>query len=52
VVAASKGFIEITKILLLRFGANPFLRNNYGESAFDLAALAEHVSNVICFASL
>jgi hypothetical protein len=38
--AASKGFVDIVLRLLERYGANPMLKNKFGESAYDVAAAA------------
>jgi hypothetical protein len=36
--AASKGHLPVVRYLLSKKGANPFVRNNWGETAFDAAA--------------
>jgi ankyrin repeat protein len=36
--AASKGFQDIVAYLLNNVGANPLIKNQYGENAYDVAA--------------
>jgi len=36
--AASKGHLPIVLYLLAKQGADPFVRNNWGETAYDAAA--------------
>jgi ankyrin repeat protein len=41
--AASKGNIEIVEYLLNRGLANPFVKNSFGETAYDVAATSQEV---------
>jgi len=43
--AASKGYLNIVE-LLLNYNADPTIRNNYLDAAYDLAAQHEH--SLIC----
>lgn len=36
--AASKGHLPVVRYLLSKQGANPLVRNNWGETAYDAAA--------------
>jgi hypothetical protein len=36
--AASKGHLPVVRYLLAKQSANPLIRNNWGETAFDIAA--------------
>jgi ankyrin repeat protein len=36
--AASKGHLPVVLYLLTKQSANPLIRNNYGETAYDIAA--------------
>ena len=38
--AASKGYISIVEYLLLESHANPLIKNNFGEAAYDVSAAA------------
>ncbi|CAG8848184.1 10947_t:CDS:2, partial [Racocetra persica] len=41
--AASKGHVDIVEYLLDRGGANPLIKNNFGETAYDAAATSQEV---------
>lgn len=43
--AASKGFVELARLLLQR-GADPSIKNNFGNTAYDLAAQSENT--ILC----
>lgn len=38
--AASKGYISIVEYLLTESHANPLIKNNFGEAAYDVSAAA------------
>lgn len=38
--AASKGYISIVEYLLVESHANPLIKNNFGEAAYDVSAAA------------
>ena len=46
--AAAKGYLDIVN-LILKFGANPTTQNNFGDTAYDLAAQNEeaYISEVL-----
>lgn len=47
--AASKGYLEIVEYLLYEANANPLIKNNFGEAAYDAAAAAgeAHICEVL-----